>query len=183
MSREVWLQSLFLNPPRICGRNLKPFSLYHEFLLKNLKSPLICGGEYSSEDLLSAILICSLDFKECKQRLFYKPSSFRWGLWILRWKYRNLNTAKESFEQYLSEYSLVPEHWENVNEESKGYSAPWEMHLVHVLCKEYNCTLAEAWDMPLNLGRCLYDTWAESKGDESLISDHQYELIEQGKVA
>ena len=33
--------------------------------------------------------------------------------------------------------------------------------------------------MPVSLARCLYDTWAEARGDTSLVSESQQEVIDR----
>ena len=181
MGSEVWFQELFVKPPRICGQQLKPYSVHHSFLLRNLGNPLIVGGEVTDNDLLSAILICSLSH-EASQDLIYNPKSIRWGWWLFYWSLKDLTIARESFIQYVSEYLTVPEHWKKeTGSDGDEIAAPFEMHLVLALCSKYNCSLSEAWNFPLALARCYYDVWAENEGDTTIVSERQYALIKEGQ--
>lgn len=187
MGADVWLQALFLQPPKICGKQLLPFSVGHYFLLRNLNSPYIKGGIPTYNDLLMAILICSMSFETCQKILVYNPKMWKWSLWFLRWQLINLETAEKSLKQYLSEYICTPEHWEYVKGEDikpvDPYGCPLEFHIVRVLCSIYNMNTEKAWNTPYGLARCYYDTWAESdRGDISVISEHQFNLIKGGKA-
>jgi hypothetical protein len=168
-NNDVWFQALFLQPPAICGVKLKPFSLGHEFILRYLGNPYIVGGEVSKVDLLAAILICSKTFEDCRSDLIYNPKPFRWALWSLWCRCCNLKREEAEFIQYVSDSFLVPEHFNKDSDHHGSFAAPWEMHAVHILCKEYRCSLNQAWDMPVNLARCYYDVWGESKGDNSIV--------------
>lgn len=180
-NKEIFFKAVFLEPPRICGKRLLPFSLAHTYFLSYLKNPYIVGGQVTDDDLLSAIFICSLTYSEIKKYLNY-PRWFAFSVWVLKWKFRKLDIAHESFRTYLSEYFDVPDHFVPVpnadeeqppvkEDERTSYSAPWQYHLVHILCREYRFTLDEAWNTGITVARCYYDVWSESTGfDNSLVS-------------
>lgn len=181
-NREIFFKAVFLGPPLLCGKRLRPFSIAHEYFLKRLKSPYVVGGECAKDDLLLAIHVCSLTYGELKSALNDGKHSVS-KLWCLLWSLRSLETAEESFRLYLMEHYDVPDHFEKVENlpsdisslapetaKKESYAAPFEYHLVHVLCSQYNCTLDEAWNMPLTTARCYYDVWSESTGyDDSLV--------------
>ena len=177
-NKDIFFKAVFLEPPRICGKRLHPFSLAHEYFLKHLNNPIIVGGSITDDDLLTAIFVCSLTFKELRE-YFNQPSTFKVGLWFLRWRYRNLAIAHESFAVYLSEYYDVPDHFKPepkegeelpVKEERAGYGCPYQYHLMHILCREYSMSIDEAWNTSLTTARCYYDVWSESTGfDDSCV--------------
>lgn len=172
-NREIFFKASFIRPPKICNRQLQPFSLCHEYFLSYIGNPYLVGGKVTTDDLLSAILVCSKTYNELKTHLYY-PVSFLNRLWFLRWKYRNLDIAHESFKTYMDDYFDTPDHFRKMSDDVEipdRYKAPWEYHAVRVLCEVYNMTVDEAWNTSINLARCYYDTWAESNGDDSIIGD------------
>ena len=168
-NRDIFFKASFIEPPQICGRQLRPFSLCHEYFLSSLGNPYLVGGQPSDNDLLTAILVCSKTYQQCR-RFLYKPTNFLTALWVLRWKRHGLEIAHESFEQYKSDYFDVPEHTHKNEGVPDKYKAPWQYHCVRILCAIYNYTTDEAWNLPINLARCYADAWAESRGDDSLIA-------------
>jgi ABC-type sugar transport system ATPase subunit len=53
--RDFFFQALMVQPPVICGRRLRPFSLAHEYILKRIGSPYVCGGAVTRADVMAAI--------------------------------------------------------------------------------------------------------------------------------
>jgi hypothetical protein len=179
-NKDIFFKAIFLRPPLICGKQLRPFSLAHEYFLEYVQNPYLVGGKTSKEKLLEAILVCSMTYSEIAEYIC-KPKVLNVAIWALRWRMHNLKVAGESFLVYLDDYFDTPEHWIKENSSGEGYASPWQYHIVRILCDKYNCTLDDAWNMPVNLARCYYDVHCESGGDESIISDHQQSLIEEGK--
>jgi len=179
-NRDTFFKAVFVEPPRICGKRLRPFSLAHEYFLEHTGNSALCRGAIDADSLLTAIFVCSLTYSELKRHI-NSPRMFRLGLWYLKWRFRNLDIAAESFLSYVDEYIDVPDHWSEDREDS--YSAPWQWHMVTVLCDRFNCTLNEAWDTPVSFARCAYDTFNESKGDKSIVSDHQELCIAAANAA
>ena len=186
-NEEIFFKAAFIEPPRICGRRLLPFSIAHDYLLRYYKSPYIVGGSVDDDCLLDAIYYCSLTYRELRRHIA-NPSWVKAGAWRLCWLYRNLNFAHDQFLSYFEEYYEVPDHFDHVEDElpaeigesipaesksKKGtYAAPWHYHLAHILRSQYHCTKDEAWNTSITEARCVYDVWAESTGDDSLVPVH-----------
>jgi len=194
-NREIFFNAVFVEPPKICGKKLKPYSLAHDYFLRYLKNPLVVGGETSDEDLLNAIFVCSLSYRQLKRFLNY-PKRFMAMLWFLRWRIKDLEIARKSFRLYIGEYFEIPDHFTpyapvspdaalfatEAKEKGKPYAAPWQYHLVHTLCFCYGCSLDEAWNTPVTTARCYHDVWSESTGlDNSLVSEFQ-EASARGEI-
>jgi hypothetical protein len=178
-NKDIFFKAIFLEPPRICGKRLMPFSVAHDYFLSHLGNPYMVGGKVTSEHLLNAILVCSMTYKEIKAHL-NNPSRIKAWLWFLNWRFRNLDIAHESFMVYLSEHYDVPDHFEPYDvsdfddfakppEAPQKYGGPYQYHLVHIMCREYGLSLDDAWNTGLTTARCYYDIWSESTGYDNTI--------------
>jgi hypothetical protein len=178
-NREIFFKAVFVEPPQICGRKLLPYSLAQDYFLRNIGNPYVVGGQLNEEALLVAIFVCSLTYKQIRKYV-YDPHWFRAGLWFLKWKFRKLSIASESFQAYFQEYNDIPEHFDHVPSDDEEnmpvkaddrseYGGPWQYHLVHILCREYGLSIDDAWDTGITTARCYYDIWAESTGMDDTI--------------
>ncbi|MBU0706703.1 hypothetical protein KJ662_05625, partial [Patescibacteria group bacterium] len=72
---NAFLRSLFVQPPLLLGRRLKPFSAYHVAALMLFDSPFIRGGrqDITRDDLVLAAFICSHGFRDGPRALFPTP--------------------------------------------------------------------------------------------------------------
>ena len=52
------------DPVHVLGFKLRPLSLGHIIILHRIDSPFVSGKEFDLSDLASAVLICSLTYKE-----------------------------------------------------------------------------------------------------------------------
>jgi hypothetical protein len=83
----------------------------------------------------------------------------------------NFSVADDSLRTYIADYRLVPEHEDHTPTENPvRIAAPLHWHLVRCLCTEYGRTVSQAWNTAYNEAKCLFDVWAESKGDDTLMS-------------
>lgn len=176
--RDLFFQSIACQPPRICGRQLLPFSVAHEYFLKALESPYAIGGEISKADVLLAVDVCSRDWASNAARLFGQTSpATAWSKLGRRWMRFDLTTADKSLRTYIADFSACPEHWES---DIRGASlrAPWEFHLVRILMQHCGMTECEAWNCPLARARCYADAIGEANGDKTLVSAEEQAAME-----
>ena len=188
MRIDPWFQSVMLCPPRILGRQLRPLSLGHVYILRKLDNPyIVVQGRKTTQAFLAALMICGQTMQQNRDWLASMETGWGqrklkwWAWWINHWR-QWFVVASLNFEQYLSDYTETPEHWEEVgdsgNPTHKGLRAPWEFHVHRILCQVYHMHPDEAWDCSLNLARAYFDCWAESNGDDSLVTEREQELIE-----
>jgi len=172
-----FFQAAYCQPPRVLGVQLRPFSLGHLLLLEGLGNPFVAWGTGSRAELFAAVLVCSHTMAE-NGRVLFGGRLPLWRLiwWALRWPERRIGPERDAFVRYLADYTATPEHWESESD-GKGFRAPWQYHFVLVLCREFGMGWAEAWNAPVALARCCYDTWAETQGDKSLISPEEQDGI------
>lgn len=175
---DAFFQAAFCQPPRVLGRQLLPLSLSHVFLLRGLGNRFVTEGDGERTDLFTAVMVCSRTHQDNARRLFGNGGLSVAGMlwWSLRWPESKMPEEKRTFRTYLSDYCTTPERWESG--EGKSFRAPWQFHFVHVLTRYYGMNPDDAWNTPVSLARCYYDVWAETEGDESLVSEREKAVIE-----
>jgi hypothetical protein len=181
VSVDAWTQALLVTPLTIGGVRLRPFSLAHSMVLRAKASPYIIGGPATHDDLFFALQVCARTLAQIRESLLGPHPPFgRLLIAGLRWRRASFSLADKSFRTYLSDYRRFPERQPS---DSKGFSAaPFEWHAARILCGQYGVTLAEAWDMPLGLAVCAFDTWTESQGDKGLVTAYDQALTDLLKI-
>lgn len=173
-----FLASIFAAPPKILGRQLKPFCCGHAATLAAVNSPFLSDGKVTPEELIVAVWVCSQTYEDGKSRFREEPVAIEseckaWGKSVGQW---NFEAANALFQIYLSEHTRAPDRWKN--KEAKKGKAPWPLTIVTSLMQELNISLSEAWNMPLQEALWYYAAIAESKGDDSLISEEERQRLE-----
>ena len=175
---ETFLQAALIEPPRILGVQLRPFSAGHILILEAIENPYAFEGtERTVEDLATALFFCSRTLQEGRRVLAHRERDltriFRvWArrFWMARgpWGRRRAELAMVEFEDYQTAYCELPEHYQK----GDPLTAPY---LYSVVC---GLTLAtegavgpdEAWDYPLSLAVCYMSTIGDLKGGKTLIT-------------
>ena len=173
---DAFFQAAFCQPPKVAGRQLRPFSLSHVVLLNGMGSGFLDCEKARRSDFLAAVLICSRTHKQNAKALFGGRQGFiRLVLWSLLWPNSRLVKERAVFKTYLADYTTMPEHWDD-GTQGAGFRCPWTFHFAMNLTSHFGHTMDEAWNAPVGLARCLYDVWAETQGDKSLISEREHKL-------
>ena len=173
---ELWASAIFKQAECVVfGQKLRPLSIAHLLCLRALESTAICGDDEVTESAV-AVVVCSRTYAEIMRDLFANPANSekhirRIAKRILRY---NISSECQSLQDYLHAGSVCPEHWEPVDKKVSTVRAPWELHVVRVLCSTYHMTFDQAMDAPASFGRALYDVQAEADGSDSLKSDEEY---------
>ena len=164
----AWFQGLFVKPPVIMGVQMKPFSIIHAVILRQMDSPYCAvGGRPDRGDLLAALMVCSRTYREIGRDIApdYSKAKMMW-MW-LRSLGRDLVLANRQFNVYLDDFTSVPGHGPSTKP-GKPCKAMAEWHMVRVLCSEYNKQLDDAWDYPYGAARCACDCYGEANGNKTL---------------
>lgn len=175
--QDEFFQALYYQPGTVFGRQMRPFSLSHSLLLAGLDNGWLKSVDASRSELLHAVWICGQDHAANAVQLL-NPPLIRMA--FFSWKSRKMDYAfeRDSFLQYISDYLTVPEHWES-GSGGKSFRAPWQFHFVMILTQNFGMTINQAWNTPVSLARAYYDVWAESQGDESLVSQNEKRLMKE----
>ena len=67
---------------KLLGVELGPLRVGHQFLLKRIRSPFICDGNYGIPELLTALWYCSHTYAQGVKALYRKP--FGTWFWTMR---------------------------------------------------------------------------------------------------
>jgi len=173
--RDPWFQAFFILPPTMCGVRLLPFSVAHDYLLTHFDNPYADTDAPGSPDkLLEAVSICSQTWEQNRAN-YMGPHQAAWLAGTLKWSQRwsrcmVFATADENLRTYIADYRFVPEHEDHTPDDPVRIAAPLHWHLIRCLCTEYGRTVSQAWNTAYNEAKCLFDVWAESKGDDTLMS-------------
>lgn len=155
---------------RVLSYKLKPFSLWHRFLLEFLDSPLITGGNADVNSILQAIQVCRSSFPK-----FPDKQGF---LGKLRLLINTFNPEEEGtkFAKYVEDYAAFPELWNKSDEESKKSSAPETLSMAVQLI-ELGFTESQAWDMPIGKAFWYTSISAHLKGaDIDFVTQEEREM-------
>jgi len=177
---DTYIISVLASPPKILGQTLKPLSLGHIWLLSAIRSPFIYGGDASTDDLLTALSICSKTFEEAKQySLAPSEEDVEWAMHVGEYATSEaLAEAVENYREYFTGYNTTPERFEKTTpEETSKRKTPWFLYMGVVLMKELN--ISNPWDIPLVEASSYYAVLCDINGDESLVSEEEKEILDK----
>jgi hypothetical protein len=174
---DALAESIFHARHTICGKRLRPFTLWHAWLLDFAGSPFIGAAPQGTvSDLAIALEICSrppaspdqctqLDLKPCPR--FIKK--------IIR---SCPALVADDFRRYLADHSALPRVW------STGDGRPVRsnifLYTVAVLVRHGRRTEREAWATGFGYARHFALALSEAGGNEiPLISPEEEEAIKE----
>ena len=173
-----FLKALFVQPPCIMGRQLKPFSAYHVAALQAMRSPFVAGGPVTWPDVAEAVHILCYDSIDGPAALFPEPDlapiiESAGGL--------DLDATVADLDTYLSDCLDEPEIFLPAKEGEKGSGLPrpW-LEVCLVLQNIHGISEYDAWNMPwskLVSYRCAI---LESKGgaEIEIVDDASQKLLD-----
>lgn len=158
---------------RVIGYKLKPFSLWHRFLLEFFDSPLITGEKPNVESILQAIQICRVSFPK-----YPKPQSLLSKIRLLCHAFKP-EVEGEKFASYVEDYAAFPELWNKEDgEETKKSSAPETLSMAVQLMEMGFCE-KDSWNMPIGKAFWYTSISALLKGaDIDFVTQEEREMSE-----
>lgn len=165
---DAWTKAALLEPPLICGRRLLPLSAAHAVTLSAIGCPVWCGGKAGPADVLVAVHVLSMTWRECRAWLAAgaKVPSLWAACWMLRRK--SMRNAEASLLDYLEDATHCPTHKQAAD--GDGCKAPWQWHIAAGLMR-LGMTEDEAWNHPINRASCVIDAHGEREGADSLVDE------------
>lgn len=134
------------NTHRVLGVKLHPFCAWHLFLLQAVDSPFLQAGQVYLFHIRRAVGICRLRYPQSRVR----PP------WTWNVNQKKLHREVAKFLRYIGDYINKPEYTiVPVNEfaaqrgHRKVTPAPDVVQLVFDAAHGANCTVNQAWDMPI----------------------------------
>lgn len=184
---SLYTRAVLLQPPKVAGVRLRPFSLWHAQVLQALDSPLATGKEFQLHDLIEIILVCKDRQRDnLKSYLRFINSKAVRFCWWLRWLFTDTNQAHNELVTYYNEYTKSPDAWPSGD--NSGFSAidpPFKTATVIAMYMG-GVKLSDVWDMPYCLAMCYRASIMEENGvdivDEKnlMIADNAEEIFKQG---
>jgi hypothetical protein len=127
--------ALFPNPVTVCGVELHPPTVGHYQILEHIENSYTCGGLESPEQLIVAVLVCSM--RPRRRFLFWRVSGFDRAMlmirvpeliklraWVVGLRMRRLGldwkAESKRFRRFIDECSWVPERFKDITEKSSG---------------------------------------------------------------
>lgn len=173
-----------LNADATCLRlRLKPFTLGHAFLLAELQSVFVAGGECADPigELSLAVFVCSQSPDEARRAMsrWWAPRFFR--LWA--WSCRNLDYQSEAerFAAWLDASTSGPKMWSSGS--GREMSSPWWVNLLASLMSRAGVSYADAMGMPVRTARQIICAIGEADGSVDLISEQESAFMDSVRHA
>lgn len=162
---NVFYKSILVEPGKVGGVQLLPFSAFHAMCLYVLQSPFAatdgnCNTEQISlGDIITVILICSGNSKKgFKKYLRFQNSKIRRAIWALRISLYNKDKLINDIINHLNCYLAAPQVAEPIGNTAKAKAkksgAPWPYYIVSMLWQETQGQLSELWDMSVTELAC-----------------------------
>jgi len=173
---ETWATAIFCRSSALVfGRRLLPLSFAHLLCLRALECNPIYGDD-EPHQMAIAVCICSRTYKQIMNDIFSnskiaEKEIAKIGKSILSY---DVDHEKKNLVQYFENGGICPEHWVPAEKNSDSVKAPWELHVVRVLCHIYGLSFDQAMNYPDAAGRSLYDVDAQVRGSDSLKTDEEY---------
>ena len=167
---SVFFKSVLIQPTRILGVQLRPFSAYHALVLMQFDSPFMTNGYRSAGDLISALCILSEGIGDGLNRFlrFERSRVYKW-YWLCKMLFaskKDIDAAIDRLDLHLQAYWDQPDIW--CKEGIKKSSVPWPFRVVSTILQNFNIPEVEAWDMGLSKMSCYRACYAEDCGVDVL---------------
>jgi hypothetical protein len=169
--------ALLAIPPKVLGRQLMPLTLGHCWILDTLQSPIIKGGSINLDDILLAVIICSLPWLEALDIIQYdklESKALELGSSVIE---SDIEQAKQQLLKYVSYYATCPERQDNKSDRL-GVVVPWYFCLCISLLR-LGFSEEKAWSCEVGKALCYQAAASYMDGDKGLLSDYQIEQLER----
>lgn len=161
---DRFLEAFLNRPHRVLGRNLRPFSLWHNLLLESIQSPFLTGRGVTAVQLWQAVRVCSSRWTgEGYRPNLNPPTRLRW-LWEVG-RY-GLRRECEAFADYLRDFDSSPKFMQSEeNKVSNERDIDDNLELAcHLESQGY--TPADVWNMPLGMAKWRSAVAVKCKGGD-----------------
>jgi len=176
-----YVQAFYSSPPTVLNRQLRRYSLGHDFLLDAAGNPLVCGGIPTIDDLTLAVHLCGLTFSEALE-FSRNPNAEGLQDWARACAGLDFKAEIAKFWDYLADGRTVPPR--KISADSKPHKCPWQLVVAAALCGNECMTperMANVMDTPVSEALVWLAARRESMGDDSLASEEEWQIVQMGK--
>lgn len=150
--------NIMVQPPtvRCIGVLLKPFSLGHLLILRQMQSAFVTGGARTFSDFIAAAFVCAHGWRE-NQKLLRSPFR-RWlqcRLWALFAGRFNVPVQVQVLQEYINDAREVPEQKAGKPGATRYLHSEWDTRL-YKLMRASGFSHIETMDSPLALVNALF---------------------------
>ena len=144
---DKFLKSLFVSPPLVLRRRLRPFSAFHLAGLQVIDSPFVTDAVPQIEDLVLAVHICRSRFRDAHKVMDPSDTDL---LEIQKWGHvPDTDEDIEIFMGYLSDYLDSPDVESPSDAPESEMPVPFAL-VTTVITNIPGISEEVAWDMPFN---------------------------------
>jgi len=164
---DSFFRVLFPGRHRVLGRELPPFSFWHQACLYALSSPFVqASGNITLADVQIAVKVCHTRYPHSPD---LRPTfADAWQRWRFDRRPDVVRGEAQAFAAYRAAFTARPRFWENEGELPRTYSAPAILAHVAQLERLTKFTHDQAWnDVPPGYADWLVSTIIEQLGGES----------------
>lgn len=188
-----YVNAHFPKPYMVLGNILKPFSLGHLLILKELDSPFTDESQQrdvSFEQLVAAAIVCTSTFEETivmiNDGVSFDKEKIKISDEIKNQLANNLSgsmviqDATFAFAEYVTSNFKEPPAYV-IETEGSGLSSGtyWIQTYINIICTECGYTRSEAWNLPIDLAIQEYLWYVEREGNIRLLTEQELELIKE----
>ena len=174
MERE-FANAVTQRPPKVLGAQLLPLRIGHKLLLERIACPVLCGGTFTLQDLMAAVLICSRSFADANK--LHRERLLPLKIWLWSRRFAGFDIAKEilAFRNYIEAGCSCPELKVDASD-GRNSGAPYTLRLVQFCREKLGMTDAQAWEFPLARANWEWATWWEGEGSLKIKNEAEREL-------
>lgn len=181
---QLFRNAIFQRAPVVFGRQLRPFSLAHAYVLEAFESPYMRGGaDPTIEDMALLVWVCSQDaypFERLADEMLDPRLQKRMAKWGRRVRSQDLAAEADKVRQYLMVAHDQPARYFREGALRKP-SMPWPL-VIFVRLKQAGFDEATAWNQPLPMSTAIKLTVDWLAGDDSMENDDQRAAINRMKA-
>jgi hypothetical protein len=171
---DCHVNAFLIKPGKVMGRNLRPMTLAHLWLLEAIGSPYAftkCAASYS--DTLTAVMVVSLPAALAKW-IITRPF---WQRVYMRLFFRLGRIADDvaAAESYFAAYKAHPDRVDSKTSTSRRTCTPASVSIAWVIMGKVG--ERRAWSMPIPLAMTYLVAESEANGSE-YISEHDKRMAQ-----
>ena len=165
---------------KVLGRRLRPFCLWHSFLLEQMGSPFVTGAGVTAADLSRAVAVCRCRYGGVSRTPRFSLAAF--------WKVlgRGLGSEVQLFREYVADFQTRPDYRVIPPRGATGPArgqAPEYLRLVAEVIAMTRCSRQEAWEMPVGEARWWFALGLKNRGADLDFADAEQRAAEEREIA
>lgn len=177
MIDSLLTEALINNNYRVLGKKLRPYCLWHEFLLLASENPIFCETDEPANlaHLEAAARICCCEFGQL-------PNPKVNSTWVsIKAVFLGVEKQLENFKTYIADYNAGPDIWQKESSDNTKKGPPGTIYTI-VSCLSMGIDEKRAWEMPVGLALWYSAARQFDKGGElDFVTEQSRRIMENLK--